>query len=329
VRQDCAARSYRSPLPTWVGAANSNISALHPNETVKALNALISEGDRSSTSQGAHESCVGGKAVGQGKNRTEPSGTGAFRISAENFDESYYLQKNPDVATAILVGEFTTAYDHYMNHGWREQRPYRVHGDTPLNRVILTGISPSVAQTGAAVPASFIEAMVLSRRGGIFLVGWVDDRVHALDQIELITDAWRLMLDRTALARVRRKDVEQALGSSGEHAFGFWSVLFADQALREVLSASIRLCFEGGIERTEQIQVRLVSDNELRETSLGYLARSEYFGNPFVEVVKRLEPFIGSELVRLNQAISKEIVAAPYVERFGPQRRLNGVTCPK
>ncbi len=251
-------------------------------------------------------------------------GTGAFRISAENFDENYYLQQNPDVATAILFGEFASAYDHYVHHGWREQRAHRVNGNVPSNRVVLTGINPSTLEGGGAQPSSFIESLIVSRRGGIFLVGWIDDRVHRLERVELVSESWRATMDEKAIARVRRRDVEQALSFGGEHPFGFWSVLFADQSLPAAASIQLRLCLRGGLDITQEVIVRVVSDLELRETALGYLAQSQYFGNFFVETVKRLEPFVGSEIIRLNRAISHEIVAAPYVERFGSRRRYKG-----
>ena len=108
-------------------------------------------------------------------------GTGAFRISAENLDENYYLQQNPDVATAILFGEFASAYDHYVHHGWREQRAHRVSGNVPSNRVVLTGVNPSPLDGVGVPPSSFMESLIVSRRGGNFFVGRLHERVQRLD----------------------------------------------------------------------------------------------------------------------------------------------------
>ena len=40
------------------------------------------------------------------------------------FDTTYYLTANPDVAAAISAGHFRSAYDHYLSSGRVEGRPY-------------------------------------------------------------------------------------------------------------------------------------------------------------------------------------------------------------
>jgi GT2 family glycosyltransferase len=54
---------------------------------------------------------------------------------------------------------------------------------------------------------------------------------------------------------------------------------------------------------------------------LGHLAAASFFGDACVESMSCLGRGIGAELVRFNKSITRRIVAAPYVERFGPQAR--------
>jgi phytanoyl-CoA hydroxylase len=44
-------------------------------------------------------------------------------LGDDAFDEVYYLEANPDIASAVRDGAFTSAYDHYLQHGRREGRP--------------------------------------------------------------------------------------------------------------------------------------------------------------------------------------------------------------
>ncbi|MFM9863058.1 MAG: glycosyltransferase family 2 protein [Micropepsaceae bacterium] len=46
---------------------------------------------------------------------------GAFAIPPD-FDETYYLRQNPDVAAAVNEGRLTSGYDHYIRYGRREGR---------------------------------------------------------------------------------------------------------------------------------------------------------------------------------------------------------------
>ena len=39
------------------------------------------------------------------------------------FDEACYLRENPDVASAVLNGQFASGFDHYKAHGFKEARP--------------------------------------------------------------------------------------------------------------------------------------------------------------------------------------------------------------
>lgn len=46
-------------------------------------------------------------------------------VSRDEFDERCYLAFNRDVAEAIRGGKFRSAWDHYVLHGWRENRKIR------------------------------------------------------------------------------------------------------------------------------------------------------------------------------------------------------------
>jgi len=61
-------------------------------------------------------------------------------------------------------------------------------------------------------------------------------------------------------------------------------------------------------------------DVELRSTALAYLAGAEFFGNPAVECMGSLSQGVGTQLLALNQAMTRRIVANPYIEQFGRPR---------
>ena len=43
-------------------------------------------------------------------------------VTPENFDEHFYLERNPDVRAAVLNGEHSSGYEHFIKYGAKEKR---------------------------------------------------------------------------------------------------------------------------------------------------------------------------------------------------------------
>jgi GT2 family glycosyltransferase len=176
----------------------------------------------------------------------------------------------------------------------------------------------------AARPAAVhhaIEAVVIGRDGGVMLIGWADDADCPVDSVVLATSSWRVTFDAATLARVRRPDVETALGAPGAYAFGFFG-LVAAPGLRDVpAQADLEIRLKNGGFMPVTQPVRCMTAEALRDLALGYLAGAGFMGNPQAEAAAALDAGLGAQLVALNRAITGRIVAARHVERFGTPRR--------
>ena len=105
------------------------------------------------------------------------------------------------------------------------------------------------------------------------------------------------------------------------YSFGFFAFLHFDHGGQVAGSAKVELWQKGGFSTALQCAARMVDDVELRNTALAYLAGASFFGNPAIESMVRLGQGMGAELVHFNKAITRRLVAAPYVEKFGPQQK--------
>lgn len=153
------------------------------------------------------------------------------------------------------------------------------------------------------------------------IAGWIDDASHPLSCIRIIGPDWRIVIDETRIVRVRRIDVENVVGGRRLQAFGFVGFLHFDRGGHSSGPMRIELWQSGGFSTAIQCAPTLVEDVELRDTILAHLAGASFFGNPSIESMSYLERGVGAELVRFNESITRRIVSAPYVERFGPQDR--------
>jgi hypothetical protein len=240
------------------------------------------------------------------------------------FDEEAYLLANPDVLDSVGAGEFESAYHHYILHGRKERRP--LHGSSPERRNCL--VRHRRTSDKSAAKAEFrcsVEVALMSPRGGVMVVGWVDDMSVALEWLKLSGPGWHMTLTPNRLARFRRTDVETALGAVGVHSFGFFAFAYAGEPLGDMEMCTVTLGLTDAREVTKELEIRRVSEIELRNTALGYVSDSEFFGNRQVEAVRLLRGPVGSTIVKHNRDISKDIVRGAHVERFGPRdRKLHG-----
>ena len=242
-------------------------------------------------------------------------------VVAENFDEDGYLRLNPDVRRAIGMGQVASGYAHYLLYGRSEGR---MLPDTPREaRNIVLAAAPDAARTDVFPKEArcSIDALIIAPMGGVMIVGWIDDVSQPLSCVRLIGPDWRVVIDASRFVRVRRMDVENAIGGRRSHPFGFIGFLHFDRSGDCSGPMRVELWQSGGYSTSIQCVPSLVEDVELRDTILAHIAGASFFGIPCIESMTYLQRGVGTELVQFNQWITRHIVAAPYVERFGPQDR--------
>jgi GT2 family glycosyltransferase len=167
--------------------------------------------------------------------------------------------------------------------------------------------------------------MLVSRTGGILVVGWLDDMAAPLDHIRIAGPGWFYTFDASSVVRFRRSDVEAALGSSSAHGFGFLAFAFSDFALDVSGGCDLVIVTKGGGQSTVASTPRLAGDVELRDVILSRMAESEVFGDRQIEAMRTLDGPIGREIIKHNLRITRDIVAGACVERFGqPPNSLRG-----
>jgi len=240
--------------------------------------------------------------------------------SPDWFDAEAYLLANPDVAKSVAAGAFESAFDHYARHGRAERRPLRGASREPHDRLIRTK-PPSAGGAPTLEVRASLEVLMLSPGGGMLLVGWVDDSVAPLEWITVSGSGWYITLSDSRMARFRRTDVESALATMRQHSFGFFGFAYTAESFDIGGDCKGLLHLADGRELSFDIQARRVSEVELRNTVLNYVANSEVFGNRQVEAVRMLQGPLNAAIVKHNRDISRQIVSGAYVEHFGARRR--------
>ena len=135
------------------------------------------------------------------------------RPSLEEFDEASYLRANPDVAAALANGKYPSGHFHYVTVGWQEERPLFEIGSEPRNRLIRTLPKLDVPLANRIQLQLTVDATLVSDGGGFMIVGWLDDSELPLDYLR-VAAGMALHVRASALVRLRRPDVETAIGSS-------------------------------------------------------------------------------------------------------------------
>ncbi|MBB5374067.1 glycosyltransferase family protein [Acidocella aromatica] len=233
------------------------------------------------------------------------------------FDEEIYLRLNPDVLVAVAAGKFGSGREHYERFGRAEGRQISAPGVMPRGRVIMTAQPDQVAEQPRA-PVGSLDAIRISPAGGIYVVGWVNDAQDRLDSIDLFFAGWSVSFDGASLARIRRPDVESAMGLGGSHAYGFWGFLYAARRLSGG-SCNVVLRLKSGAERSVMVTADSADDYTMRDIALGQVAQAQYLGKAYYAASASVEGGIGEQLIDFNQMLSRRAVNAPYVERFGRQ----------
>ncbi len=245
----------------------------------------------------------------------------------ETFDEIEYLRIHQDVAQAIARGEVASGYAHYVAFGVIEGRALPSPTHEPRNRLLVSHPTP------ASVPPHetrfAIDSLIVAPAGGLMIVGWINDAHDPIQCIRIAGAGWRVTIDRARFVRVRRHDVEQALDRNGQHPFGFFGFLHFDRMVDGAGPCLVEIWLAGGSSVLLPVTPQVVGDIELRDIALTHLGTASFAGNAAVERVACLDAGFGDELVRFNRAITRRIVATPYVERFGPTGKAPGARSPR
>jgi len=241
-------------------------------------------------------------------------------MAPEAFDESGYLRLNPDVRYAVEHGQFESGRAHYRMCGHAEGRPLPGIPREARNVMLTTFPRPGPNHVAAAEAACSIDALIISPDAGLMIVGWIDDASHPLSCIRIVGSDWRVVIDAARFVRLRRMDVEQVVGVQRQYPFGFFGFLHFDRGGQCSGPVQIELWRAGGFWTALQCTPRVAEDVELRDAALAHLAGASFFGNASIEAMACLGQGLGDELVRFNRAITRRMVADPYVQRFGPQR---------
>ncbi len=237
-----------------------------------------------------------------------------------DFDEAVYLQLNPDVAAAVSAGSSPTGRDHFLRYGAREGRRYLPGSGEVRAPVVIAMASLRPDGTRAPPPPGFgVEAVRMSPGGGVFVTGWVDDATDPLAALLLQGEGFEIDLAQVSLARTRRRDVEDKLGASERHPYGFWSFLDLGRQMPRQGTLRLVLRQESGAGVTVEAGVLSMPDTDLRDEVLAWLATADYFGDRYAAAVACLDGGTGAQLIASNLRLTNAIVAEPFVERFGPQ----------
>ncbi|MGN6411298.1 MAG: glycosyltransferase family 2 protein [Nitrobacter sp.] len=220
-------------------------------------------------------------------------------VAIRNFDESRYLESNPNARTALTSGEAVSALDHYLRFGIDENK------HSTLRR-----------ETGAV--ACSVERYLVSESGFCLIIGWLADEGCETPRMKLIGGEFTIDLPRTASFRQARKDVEQHV-RDGAYDYGF--VAFGQSPSKTLLKQSL-LFQVASLAGTFQTKVtpEIVSDKRVLNTLLQIIATCEsHSGKPAA-----LNGFLcgasGQALIQLFRSHVASAVSSSYVERFRPRK---------
>jgi len=172
--------------------------------------------------------------------------------------------------------------------------------------------------SGAFFRQSF-ELVAVARDGGLMIVGWADDADCPMECITVSAATWRVTFDAKSLVRVRRPDVEAALGTP-PYPYGFFGMISASWSAQATESVRIDIRLRNGGDITAKAPCKGFGAEELRDLALGYLASASFMGNHAIEAAAALDHGLGDQIVALNRSITQRITGARHVERFGMLR---------
>jgi GT2 family glycosyltransferase len=245
-------------------------------------------------------------------------------IALDGFDEDQYIKANPDVAVAVLSGSVKSAREHFELWGRREGRDLSFGANDARDRLITTR-APSHVQVVRSHMHHSAEAVLVSRSGGVMLLGWMDDSNRPLDSIALVGPDWRLTFDAASLARRTRPDVAEALGRAAHYGYAYLGFVFGDREILTEGKCEVQFKLRDGGLITAVLDLRAVDDIEMRVVLLSHIAGGPGVGGVTTNGVACLARGLGDHVIRFNRSITTPITRSPYVERFrGAPRKYKG-----
>ncbi len=226
------------------------------------------------------------------------------------FGEEAYCEAYPDIHAAIRNGMLDCAATHFRRHGRKEQRL--------LSAIYLQALTGSAVELPPQGVAFNVDALMISQSGTALLVGWTDDRTRPLRSISIIRG--KEGSNTRAIGRCRRSDVDALLNAPAGFGFGFWLVLKLECIEPHGNTVLIRARYADGSYEQREMQANLVTDVDLRETTLGHFAGLQYYGNRDIEAFSNLESGLGQALTLFNRSISSAVTAVAHAEYYGPRR---------
>ncbi len=225
----------------------------------------------------------------------------------EGFDEVAYLDAFPDIATAIRMGEWSSALHHYRVHGARE------------NRLSDKRYIRAASGCTATFPPGCADRALISSAGQCFVSGWVFDTDNApMRQIAVRQNSQAVGVTRN-IGRYRRNDAEETEPAGGHGLLGFWALIDPEHPI--TAEGDIELVITAGQQRGAfTVRPSATSEDEFRDDALRMLANAQYFGNHETETFLQLDKGLGESLIGLNTAIVKRIAQGAYQTRFGARR---------
>ena len=310
-----AAERIEAPIEAASWIATEDPAMMASAATQKSADVQTSTAKRKRVVAATAASAIGAASAyesAEALTEAEPE-EGAHLIAQENFDSESYLDANPDVAYAFKAGEFASVYQHYLLHGIREGRPLR---PPSFERYELTVYEYGSANSESIELKASVDACVVSWLGGLFIVGWMDDSNQQIETVRVGGGGFHVDLPARMLIRVRRPDVESALGKSDRYCYGFCGLFHCVWSHPERAKLTVEFRLKASTAQSIDVDATLVDKVELRDIAMSYLANAHFFGNPDVERIERLGGGFGGQAVRLNQSITSDMVANPYIERF-------------
>jgi GT2 family glycosyltransferase len=242
-----------------------------------------------------------------------------------DFNEAAYLSTYPDIADAVQHGVLKSGLAHYIICGKSERRLELAQYRQNLNAQLKVPDRSDASSAAVQAAAVSVDVVIVSESGAVFVAGWTDDRHNPLVAMTLrISQGARHSW--TAFPRLRRRDVEATLHSTGGYHHGFWAFAGADgqpgpRPSSRGTACALELCYGNGDVVEMNRSLGVVPDTELRDTVMGYLAACEYWGNPSIEAFGSLDDGAGDALIGFSRSISRGFASQALMERFGQTQR--------
>jgi hypothetical protein len=218
----------------------------------------------------------------------------------EEFDEAWYLANYPDVASQVQAGRIRSGRQHYIRHGFYEGRRGSAEGNAD-------GTSSGAVHRVNEMRPHSIEAVCATPRGDLYFNGWINDDIAALTSLVIEGGGLRAKFEGEQLLRARRPDVEKHLNLPYAGLdYGVWSFLVAAQARGWPQECTVTM-------RSAQTQlakspaiVQHVSDLEMRDIVLAYLANRPTIKNVELAAARDLGAGLGDQVIEFNNRILRE-----------------------